>query len=281
MTAIFQALRGVLFFVLIFGLLIIVNVFQTASLILLPFSRKAFRSFNRFCANSWWGLCVICAEKVYGTRLILSGDTLPPRENAIVIVNHQDMSDIFLVMMLALTKERLGDLKFFVKDVLKYVPGVGWGMLFLDCIFVKRNWEADKDKISEVFSKFQAEKIPIWLVSYVEGTRFSKAKMLRSQGYANEHSLPILSHVLLPRTKGFVASVQGLHGHVTAIYDLTIAHAGGVPSLWDIITGRVREFHMRIKRYEIDTLPEDPGALTAWLMERFVEKDAWLSEHKG
>lgn len=45
----------------------------------------------------------------------------------------------------------LGDMKWMVKDIIKYVPGVGWGMLFLDCIFVKRDWTTDKESIRKTF----------------------------------------------------------------------------------------------------------------------------------
>lgn len=207
---------------------------------------------------------------------MITGDDVPIRENAIVVANHQQMPDIIALFMLAWRKKRLGDMKWFVKDVLKYVPGIGWGMLFLDCLFVKRNWSEDEDKIHNTFSKFLSEDIPIWLTSFSEGTRITGAKLEKSQDYARRENLPVPEHVLIPRTKGFVASVHGLKGHIHAIYDVTIGYPDGIPSLWQYLKGMVGRVHMRVRRFAIEELPSDPSALSHWLLVRFQEKDRLL-----
>ena len=92
------------------------------------------------------------ARRVHGIHAVVTGDAVPPRENAIVVANHQQMPDITFLMMWAREKDRLGDLKWVVKDVIKYVPGVGWGMAFIDCVFVKRDWTADRASIERHLS---------------------------------------------------------------------------------------------------------------------------------
>ena len=42
---------------------------------------------------------------------------------------------------------------------------------------------------------------PLWLALYVEGTRFTKAKLLAAQEFAASKGLPIPRNVLIPRTK--------------------------------------------------------------------------------
>lgn len=44
----------------------------------------------------------------------------------------------------------------------------------------------------------------------------SEKKRDRSQKYASEHGLPILKHVLLPKTKGFCTCLQELRGSLNA-----------------------------------------------------------------
>ena len=89
-----------------FASLLVFNAAQTASLLLLPISRKAFRRFNRWCANTWWGACVIASQRLNGTRLVVTGEELPADENALVLANHQNMPDITFLMDFASRKER-------------------------------------------------------------------------------------------------------------------------------------------------------------------------------
>jgi len=272
-----RILRGSAVWTVLFAFLLLINLGQLASLIVLPFSRPAFRRFNRWAANTWWGACVLTARHLNGTRFVVTGDDLPHGENAVVVSNHQQMPDITTIMDLALTKGRLGDLKWFVKDVLKWAPGIGWGMRFLSCPFVKRNWTADRASVERTFHALVAERLPMWLVIFAEGTRVRPAKLLKSRAYALREGLYAAEHVLLPRTKGFVAAVGVLREHVSAVYDLTIGYVDGVPTLGQYITGAVRCVHVHIRRFAIETLPREEEALAQWLRDRFEEKDRLLA----
>jgi 1-acyl-sn-glycerol-3-phosphate acyltransferase len=201
------------------------------------------------------------------------------RENAIVISNHQQMPDITFLMDFARRKDRLGDLKWIVKDIIKYVPGVGWGMLFLDCVFVKRTWTDDQESIRQTFARIVDNDVPVWLISFSEGTRITPEKLARSQAYAREHGLPEPRHVLVPRTKGFVATVLGLRDHVKAVYDVTIGYEGGVPTLTQFIKGYVPRAHMHVRRHPIETLPRDEDGLAAWVVQAFRDKDDLMEQY--
>ncbi|NOZ85730.1 MAG: acyltransferase [Deltaproteobacteria bacterium] len=262
--------------VFLFGTLLVFNMLQTLSLVLLPFSRKAFRAFNRWGANTWWGWCVSVAKILYDTRLELTGDNVPEREKVILVSNHQEMADIPVLMILARSKKRLGDMKWFVKDIVKWIPGVGWGMLFIDCLFVRRDWSRDQESIEKTFSTINKGHVPLWLILFPEGTRSTPAKIEKSRQYARDKNLTPLKHLLIPRTKGFVASVIGLRNHLHAVYDITIGYKNGIPTLWQYILGYSRISHMHVRRFAISELPESGEALTRWLHDRFVEKDRIL-----
>jgi 1-acyl-sn-glycerol-3-phosphate acyltransferase len=247
------------------------------SLVLLPFSKKKFRLLNRTFANSWWGSIVYLMEHLYHMDFVLTGDDLPVEENAITFSNHQGMIDITTLMPLAWRNNRLGDLKFFVKDILKYVPGPGWGMLFLDCLFVKREWHSDKEMIDRTFSTFVNEHVPIWLVSFLEGTRISEEKKEASQRFAIKRGLKPLHNVLIPRSKGFIGSVIGLRSHVDAVYDITIGYPYGVPTLWQLMRGFPRKFCVHVERFPIKEIPQTEEKINEWLMGRFEKKDELMS----
>ncbi len=258
--------------------LALLNTAQTASLLVKPFAPDTFRKFNRWVANTWWGWCVDLSIINHGTNIILSGDDIPPKENAIVVSNHQQMADITFLFFLAREKGRLGDLKWFAKDPIKYVPFMGWAMVLLDSVFVKRDWSKDKDSINATFSKFIRDDVPMWLITFPEGTRVNPEKIEKSTQYAKKVGRRALKHLLLPRTKGFAASVIGLRAHIDAVYDITIGYEHGVPTLWQFIKGTSTAAHINVKRFPVSGLPEDQDGLSEWLFERFEKKDQLLDE---
>ncbi|MCD6496817.1 MAG: acyltransferase [Deltaproteobacteria bacterium] len=262
----------------LFTSLIGFNAAQVASLVVYPFSKKKFRFLNKTVAASFWGMCVVVADKIYGTHIVMTGDDVPYGENAICIANHQQMTDIPYIFFLALAKGRLGDLKWMAKNIIKYVPGVGWGLLFLDTVFLDRDWASDEEHIRATFANLTQNDVPTWLISFPEGTRITPKKLEKSQQYAKSKKLPELKHLLLPRTKGFVASMVGLREHVRAVYDFTLGYEAGVPTLWQFIEGFTRVAHLHVRRYPIEELPTDHESLSSWIMDRYVEKDALLDE---
>jgi 1-acyl-sn-glycerol-3-phosphate acyltransferase len=271
--------KGLLVAGFLFSTLLTINLLQTASLVIKLFSQTAFRKVNREMANLWWGWCAMVSEKVCRIRFVMSGDNVPDQENAVVVLNHQEMSDIPVMFTLSRSKKRGGDLKWFVKDELKYVPGVGWGMLFLDCLFIKRNWTDDRDYIHRVFKNVLNYRVPLWLMLFAEGTRIRPSKTEQSRRYAEKNGFKPLQHVLFPRSKGFVATVQALGTHLAAVYDVTIGYVDGVPTLWQWSKGYVREVHVHVRRFPIQEMPGGEAELTAWLTNCFKEKDALLDAY--
>lgn len=264
--------------IILFPGVIFCNAFQMASFGVWPFSRRFFRKINRFIAGAWWSSCDLWAEKINHIEIIQSGDVLPRQENAIIVMNHQGWVDIPVMFRLGRRQKMLGNMKWFVKDVLKYVPGIGWGMLFLDCLFLKRNWLADQDSIKNVFSKIIRYQVPCWVMSFVEGTRATPAKIRASQDYAKKQGIQPTRHVLLPRTKGFVATAQALEDHVPAIYDFTIGYTGHVPTVGEWASGEVQKVYVHVRRFEMKDIPKTEPQLSEWLRALFVQKDQLLED---
>ncbi len=269
-------MKGSVATVFLFAAILVFNGIQMSSMVVRPFSQKAFRAINRWCAGTWWGWTVWWVQAMHGTKVVVSGDDVPKRENIMLVSNHQTFADIPVLLDFAKTKESLGNLKWFVKDIIKYFPGVGWGMLFLDCLFIKRNWTEDRDYISRMFAKILKFQVPVWIINFSEGTRQTPEKLQKSQEYARSQGMKEPSHVLIPRTKGFVATLDALSTHLDAVYDVTIAYNEGVPDLWQWIKGYVHEVHLHVQRFPVEELPKDSDDRTRWLMARFIEKDRLL-----
>ncbi len=261
----------------------LVNLTQFFALLIKPFSPHIFRRINWACAYSWWGTSVFMMEKLKGIKIVFTGDEVPPEENAIVIANHQEMTDPNALFCLALRKKRLAHLKWFAKDIIKYVPGAGWGLYIAGNFFVKRDWLRDQKKIDKVFERVLKEKEPMWIISFLEGTRITPEKLKRSQAFCKERGRPVFEHVLAPRTKGFEATVQALRTHLDAVYDVTIAFPEGTPKISHLFLGYIHQIHMHVRRFPIQSLPTNEKDIGEWVWKVFEEKERLLQyflEHK-
>lgn len=259
-----------------FAPLAILNVCQVLGLLIYPISVSTYRKYQRGIAFTIWGWWGFAAQRICGLRVKVSGDVLTEKENAIVICNHQGMSDIIVILCHAFNLGTVTRSTWMAKDVLRYVPGLGWGLAFLDTVFLKRNWAKDEAGIKATFSKIIENKLPIWMISFPEGTRISEDKMIRSREFARQRNQKPMEHVLMPRAMGFLASVAGLRGHISAIYSLTIGYPGRVPSLIEIIRGDIDEVGLHVRRIPIAEIPTDKAQAAQWLTDEFRIKDQLL-----
>ena len=256
--------------------LAILNVFQAPSLLLLPFSRRAFRRYNAAAAFCVWGLWVWGIRHLCGFRIDFDGDDVPRGESALVISNHQEMADLVPFLTFAQVKG-MKNIKAIAKNAIKFVPGLGWGAAFLGFLFLKRAWSADKLRIQATFERYRAEGVPLWLLIFPEGTRIRADLLARSNQFARKTGVAPTQYVLLPRPRGFVAATLGLRASVTAVYSLTLGYYERPPSLFGILLGDLPRVYMHVKRYPLSELPQDDDGLTAWLEAEFRRKDEILA----
>ncbi|ORX51053.1 hypothetical protein BCR36DRAFT_288947, partial [Piromyces finnis] len=179
---------------------------------------------------------------------------------------------------------------YFAKDSLKFLPGFGWGMYLMGQIFVKRNWTSDKKMIDKAFKGIKDDKEPVWIITYLEGTRFTEEKLIQSHEFAKERNLPIFKNVLIPRVKGFSASINSFKdSHVKYVYDFTLAYRhkekgfGVLPSIATILSSDLSDyqFHIHIRRFPIESIPTDDEGIYQWAINLYQEKDNFLEELKN
>ncbi len=270
---------GIVAVIALLTFVVFLNFLQMASVVVYPFSRKLFRFVNKKIAELFWWLCIQTC-KVVNFTVELTGDELDPNENALVIANHQSMTDIVILFFLAHKYGRLDDLKWFVKHEFKYVPGPGWGLQFLNTIFVKRNWFTDAKLIEESFANILKNSIPCWLVIFPEGTRKTPEKLLKSQSFAERNNFRPMQHLLFPRTKGFRATIRGLGNYLEAIYDVTITYPDLKQiSLFELITSKDVHAQLHVKRFTMSEVILNSD-LDQWLIDRFQVKDHFISQKK-
>lgn len=273
--------KAVAFSILIFVPLLFVNLLQAAVFVVAPLFPAFGDRASYFFADSYWSFVVWVMEKVQKIALDISYEPgpFPKGEKVVMTANHQSHVDSILLLAFAKRHGALGALKFFVKDELKYVPGPGWGMYFLGCVFLKRNWQDDAKGLLPTFERYKRSAYPVWIHIFTEGTRRTAEKQAQATQYSLEKRHRPLTRVLWPRTKGFVATLQGMEPHVDAVYDLTIIYPGSeIPTLWDVFMGELKEVKIIAKRTPAAELPRDARALSEWLVDGFYQKDLILAK---
>ncbi|RDA86000.1 hypothetical protein CP532_4872 [Ophiocordyceps camponoti-leonardi (nom. inval.)] len=273
--------------------LLLADIFLSLLLPLRPLAPRLVYNVSSRIAETVWGWIQAIFERINGAEIVCSGDALPRGESAIVIVNHVAWADFYMIQALARRAAMLGRCRYFVKRQLRMVPFLGWGLWAIGMPMVSRNWLKDEKELDHVFSGIVNCGFPTWLVSFSEATRFSKSKYDESRAWCKKMDKPQPMHLLYPRTKGFIATVQHLRKapHVKAVYDLSIAYQHNntfqvAPTMWETLSvpklshRQGFKFHVHARRFPVESLPYTDEGLARWLEERWVEKGEWLEARR-
>ncbi|KAG4982611.1 hypothetical protein JHK87_027360 [Glycine soja] len=214
-----------------------------------PVSKNLYRRMNRVVAELLWLELVWIIDWWAGVK------NFPGKEHALVISNHRSDIDWLVGWVLAQRSGCLGSTLAVMKKSSKFLPS---GL-----------------------QQLRDFPLPFWLALFVEGTRFTQAKLLAAQEYAASAGLPVPRNVLIPRTKGFVSAVNHMRSFVPAIYDVTVAipKSSPAPTMLRLFRGKSSVVHVHIKRHAMKDLPEEDEAVAQWCRDMFVAKDTLLDKH--
>ncbi|KAG9136915.1 hypothetical protein Leryth_020011 [Lithospermum erythrorhizon] len=276
-----RAVQGVLCILIqiLTALMLLVYIGFWTNIILRLFSIRYSRVATSILFGSWLALWPFLFEKINKTKVIFSGDSVPPKERVLLISNHRTEVDWMYIWDLALRKGSIGHVKYVLKNSLMKIPLFGWAFHAMEFIPVERKWETDQRVMRKILSTYKDPRESLWLVVFPEGTDYTEQKCLRCQEYASEHGLPILKNVLLPKSKGFYACVEELRDNLDAVYDITIAYKHRYPTFLDNAFGvDPSEVHIHVRRLSISGVPVSEDEVASWLMGTFSLKDQLLSD---
>ncbi|KAJ2779245.1 hypothetical protein H4R18_004120 [Coemansia javaensis] len=313
-----DAVRLVAFLVFFVGHSFVMNMCQLAVCPWLQLaSPRLNRKFNQQ-VERWFSTTLLVATSVWApTRLVLTGDRdllakdaresdggssgaatansdglrgwfAPALEHGcMVISNHQTYFDWIIIWILSYFVRCHGYMKIILKGELKHVPVFGWGMYFLDFIFLRRKWAEDKATLAGHMQRIVHHDDPAWLLIFPEGTVVCEKRTAISNAYADKMGFRRPLHSLLPRSSGSRVCLNHLRPRVEYLYDLTVGYeglrSGDIPEdeygLVSMYGKRVypREIHIHVKRYAVADIPEDEDGFAAWMHRAFVEKDERLA----
>ncbi|KJE90348.1 1-acyl-sn-glycerol-3-phosphate acyltransferase [Capsaspora owczarzaki ATCC 30864] len=264
-----------------------VNVLQLASLLLWPVSPLLYRRFNHTIIQIHWSEMIWVAEWWAGIKVVLSSSSRKALEASIgvdqgvALCNHRSDVDWLFGLVLAEKYNCLGGAKAYMKGNTKFLPILGWSWWFLEFVFLSRAWDKDQSKLASACKSLDGFPLPFWMVIFAEGTRYTEEKHRASQEFARANNLPVLRHLLVPRTKGFAYTAMGLRDVVTKVYDVTFAFPEGrEPNVGSMLQGKSGEVHMNIEIHNIKDLPQDADAIQQWCRDLYSRKDDLLEYHK-
>jgi len=248
--------------------------------ILYPFHYQLFRNILDHVAASWYIFPVFIYEKIYGTKLFFTGDSIKSTERTVMILNHRTYFDWMFMWSWILRFGSLPHEKIVLKAPLKKIPGVGWALQFFLFLFVNRRWELDKPHMTKLLNSFVQLEYPVQFLIFPEGTDMDERGKRRSDEFAKKNGLPIYNYVLHPRTTGFVHTLTVLRNHVDAVYDLTVGYPKVLPyQRTSLLKGHFpQEIHFHLRRYPIQDIPTGEQELSDWLYKRWEEKEVLLKE---
>ena len=163
--------------------------------------------------------------------------------------NHQSWGDIFVLQKI--TNKKVPLLRFFMKDILKWIPIVsivGWA---LDMPFLKRYSKEQIDKnprlrgkdLEQMYKAFKRlETKPGTIFSFAEGTRFTELK--------HEDQKSPFNNLLRPKAGGIGIALSTMP-FITTLLDFSISYESKTKSFWDFLCGRMSVISIKVRVIEI------------------------------
>ncbi|SLM28412.1 putative acyltransferase yihG [Desulfamplus magnetovallimortis] len=236
-------------------------------------------------AMTWVGINSINSDLFNRIEWKINGlEALHLKEWYLVLSNHQSWMDILVLQKVF--RGKIPMLKFFLKKELIWVPilGLAWWALDFPFMrryssdFIKKNPHLkgkDLETTRKACEKFRT--IPVSVMNFVEGTRFTPAKHERQKSpYKN---------LLNPRAGGVAFVLSTMGDCIRKIINVTIVYPDGADTFWGFISGRVRRVVVDIEVLPItdDILGDyfnDPvfkANFCEWLNGLWKEKDEKIS----
>lgn len=201
----------------------------------------------------------------------------------LVLSNHQTWVDI--LVLIKVFYKKIPFPKFFMKKELIWIPFIGLGCWALDYPFMKRYSKEflkenphlrgkDIEITRKACEKFRT--IPVSIMNFVEGTRFSIEKHLKQRSP--------FKNLLKPKAGGIAFVLSTMGDQLNSILNVTISYPQGAQSFWSFLSSKAANI-----RVWVETLPITNDLLgdysnddnyrmrfQEWLNNLWTEKDELL-----
>lgn len=204
----------------------------------------------------------------------------------IVCCNHQSGVDILALQHCLNRRAPFG--RFLLKKQLIWVPVLGIAWWALDMAFLRRYSVQEliknpalkgKDLENAARACEKLKHIPVSMMTFPEGTRFTEAKRLQQKSPYR--------HLLKPKYGGVGQILYSFDEALDALIDVTITYPKGVPTVWQYLSGQVKKISILVQLRPIDdrlrgaNFREDAlvkSELKNWLNGIWDEKELYIDK---
>jgi 1-acyl-sn-glycerol-3-phosphate acyltransferase len=237
-------------------------------------------------AERWIGFNSLLIARATHTRIVIDlPDGLRRDGSYLVLSNHQSWVDIPVLQYLF--NRHIPLLRFFLKQELIWVPLLGLAWWALDFPFMKRYSKeqlarrpelagTDTDATRRACEKFR--EIPVAVMNFVEGTRFTPEKHARQPSPYR--------HLLRPKAGGVAFVLDAMGGALRGVLDVTIVYPAGRPTLADLFADRIPHVIVQVRELPIpaeavgadyETDAEFREGFQRWINALWAQKDACVA----
>jgi 1-acyl-sn-glycerol-3-phosphate acyltransferase len=212
-------------------------------------------------------------------------DDIDPSGRYLIISNHVSWTDIFVLFRVF--HGRTAFIRFFLKRQLIWFPIVGQAVWALEFPFMRRysaeylqqhpeKRGRDLETTRRACQRYRH--IPVAMLTFLEGTRFSEEKRV-------DQDSPY-RYLLRPRVGAIAFVLASMGDQLDAMFDATILYPGRDVTFWQFVTGRVEKISVRARRLPIpaeffSAEITEPGPardrFKQWIDAIWREKDALLT----
>jgi len=204
----------------------------------------------------------------------------------LVFCNHQSGVDILALQHVLNRRAPFG--RYLLKHQLIWVPVLGVAWWALDMAFLRRYSRQElirnpslrgKDLENAARACEKLKHIPVSMMTFPEGTRFTRAKR-------DAQNSPY-RHLLRPRYGGIGQVLYSFDQALDCLIDVTIIYPEGTPTVWQYMSGQVRKISVRIVLRPIEDRLRGcdfrgdgvaKGHLKSWLNGIWEEKERLLAD---
>lgn len=284
-------LRGLILTILLITNLLFWIVFLTPFMVIkICFPVRIIRKPVDFMQNL---ICMIWAscnhfffQFVNNVKMDIQGvDNLSKKDWYLVLSNHQSWADIIILQ--AVLNTRIPYFRFFLKKELAWIPIFNMVWYALDYPYMKRYSKTFLEKHPHLKGKdiettrkscARFKHLPVSIMNFVEGTRFSQEKHDRQNSPYR--------YLLKPKAGGIAFVLAAMGEQLTSILDVTIYYSPRAVGFWEYFCGKTEEIKVRVSQMLVsdDIMgdyfedPEFRNRFQEWVNTLWANKDNLLAE---